>query len=213
MRRTAPALAALAFVSAAVTARAAPAPTIRVDSQHRIVVGRLPAILGEEAVARQLQSGLTTTFVFRVDSGGREFGAARVDVRYDLWDEVFEVVAVGSDGRGERQTLDGRAALEAWWSALELIVGDLSALPAGRSKEVHLALEVVPFSASEQDDAQRWFERSFGATTGSDGARVTDAAEQRGDSLEKVLGVLMATSIRGSVLFSSRWTLPVPTGR
>ncbi len=211
MRRTA--LVALALVSAAATVRAVPPPTLRVDTQHRIVLGRLPAILGLEAVSRQLESGLTTIFVFRAASGSREVGAARVDVRYDLWDEVFEVLAVGFDGQGDRQTLDGRAALTAWWSTLELSVVDLSTLPGDQPEELRLSLEVVPFSASEQDDAQRWFTRSFGATTGSDGAGVTDAAERRGDSLEKVLAVLMATSIRGSVLYSARWTVAVPNRR
>jgi hypothetical protein len=207
------ALVALTLASVCTAARAAPPPGVSLDAGQRLVVGRLAAILAEEAVARQLQSGLTTTFVFRAEVAGRVLGGARVDVRYDLWDEVFEVVAVGADGRGERATLAGRAALETWWSSLELVVAERASSAALMPRELVLALEVIPFSASEQDDAQRWFVRSFGATGTRDGPQVTDPAERRGDSLEKVLGVLMATSIRGSALYSARWAVAVTGGR
>jgi hypothetical protein len=207
------ALVALTLASVCATARAVPPPRLAIGAEQQLVVGRLAAILDEEAVARQLESGLTTTFVFRLEISGRALGGARVDVRYDLWDEVFEVVAVGADGRGERVTLAGRAALETWWSGLELVVAHQGSLAALRSREFVLALEVVPFSASEQDDAQRWFVRSFGATATRERFQVTDQAERRGDSLEKVLGVLMATSIRGSALYTARWAVTVTGGR
>jgi len=207
------ALVALTLASVCGAARALPPPGVSLDAGQRLVVGRLAAILAEEAVARQLESGLTTTFVFRAEVAGRVLGGARVDVRYDLWDEVFEVVAVGADGRGERVALAGRKALETWWSGLELVVAERGSLTPPGPRELVLALEVIPFSASEQDDAQRWFVRSFGATATSDGPQVTDPAERRGDSLEKVLGVLMATSIQGSALYSARWAVAVTGGR
>jgi hypothetical protein len=206
-------LVALALASVCAAASAGSPPSIAIDAKHRLVVGRLAPILAEEAVSRQLQSGLTTTFVFRAEAGGRQLGGARVDLRYDLWDEVFEVVAVGADGRGERVTLAGRAALEKWWSSLELVVAEQGSFSAVRSREFVLAVEVVPFSASERDDAQRWFVRSFGASTTRDSFQVTDPAERRGDSLEKVLGVLMATSIRGSALYTARWEVAVTGGQ
>jgi len=208
------ALVVLTLASICSAALAVPPPRVAIDAKQRlvIVIGS-KAILGEEAVARQLESGLTTTFVYRVEVAGRVVGGARVDVRYDLWDEVFEVVVVGADGRGERVRLAGRAALETWWVDLELVVAQQGSLAALRSREFVLALEVVPFSASEQDDAQRWFVRSFGATASREGFKATDPAERRGDSLEKVLGVLMATSIRGSALYTARWAVTVTGGR
>ncbi len=205
-------LAALIVSSLALPVLATPPPRVVIDAARRLVIASLPPVLAEEAVSRQLDSGLTTSFVFRAQLGGRDVGAARVDVRYDLWDEVFEVVAVGSDGRGERRALAGREALEAWWSGLELALVETAALPSPGRDELHLLLEVIPFSASEQDDAQRWFARSFGSPSGGEGATGADAGERRGDSLEKVLGVLMATSIRGSVLFTMRWSVTVPGG-
>jgi len=207
------ALVALTLASLCSAAHAVTPPRVTIDAGQRLVAGRLAAVLDEQAVARQLESGLTTTFVFRVEVAGRLLGGARVDVRYDLWDEVFEVVAVGADGRGERMALAGRKALETWWSGLELVVAEQTSPGTLVPRELVLALEVIPFSASEQDDAQRWFVRSFGATATSDGPQVTDPAERRGDPLEKVLGVLMATSIRGSALYSARWAVAVTGGR
>lgn len=211
MRRAA--LIALTLASVCAAARAVPPPRVVIDAEQRLVVGKLVAILDEDAVARQLESGLTTTFFFRIEAAGQVLGGARVDVRYDLWDEVFEVAAVGADLRGERATLAGRAALAAWWSGLELVVAERDSLAAPRPRELVLALEVVPFSASEQDDAQRWFVRSFGESATKTGPQVTDPAERRGDSLEKVLGVLMATSIRSSALYTTRWAVAVTKGQ
>jgi hypothetical protein len=207
------ALVALMLASLCGAARAVTPPQVTVDAGQRLVAGALPSVLDEAAVARQLESGLTTTFVFRVEVAGRLLGGARVDVRYDLWNEVFEVAVVGADGRGERATLAGRAALQTWWSGLELVVADRGSLTAAGPRELVLALEVVPFSASEQDDAQRWFVRSFGDRATGAGPQVTDPAERRGDSLEKVLGVLMATSIRSSALYTTRWAVAVTGGR
>ena len=206
-------LIALTLASVCSAARAVPQPKVAIDAEQRLVVGRLAAILDEEAVSRQLESGLTTTFVFRVEVAGRVLGGARVDVRYDLWDEVFEVVVVGADGRGERVTLAGRTALATWWSGVELVVAEQRPRSTPWPRELVLAVEVVPFSVSEQDDAQRWFVRSFGESAARTDRQVTDPAERRGDSLEKVLGVLMATSIQGSALYSARWVVTVAGGR
>ena len=59
----------------------------------------------------------------------------------------------------------------------------------------------------------RWFVRSFGDRATGAGPQVTDPAERRGDSLEKVLGVLMATSIRSSALYTTRWAVAVTGGQ
>lgn len=203
-----PALVVLSAL-AAMAAVAAPPPSLTLDPERGLVLESPAAVLTEEAVSRHLESGLTTSFVFRAEVGGRALGAARVDIRYDLWDEVFDVVAVGTDGRGERARLAGRAALQTWWSHLTLLVAEPGSLSSPPPHVLVLAVEVAPFSASEQDDAQRWFVRSFGATAASGGPRVEDSAEPGGDSLEKVLGVLMATSIRSSALFSARWAVTV----
>ena len=168
-------------------------PNAAVDDDGRLVVSGLPAILGDEEVARHLSSGLTTTFGLRAEiKGNKLVGGARIDVRYELWDEVYQVVAVGIDGRGERRDFESMQSLAAWWSDLQLTVFEAQEGEVAAGDSLALALEVVPFSQSEQEETQRWFSRSFAATRGGESARVTDSAERRGDSLEKVLGVLMA---------------------
>ncbi|MCP4898180.1 MAG: hypothetical protein GY906_14500 [bacterium] len=180
------------------------------NSAGKIAITEFPAILEEEEITRQLTSGLTTSFVFRAEVKSESLvGGARVDVRYELWDEVFQVVAVGIDELGERQTLPDIAALKSWWSELSLTVIEREGESA-TGKDLRLTLDVVPFSLSEQDDTQRWFSRSFAASQGGASSRIGDAGERSGSSLEKVLGVLMATSIQRSALSTYRWTKSVP---
>ncbi len=198
-----------AFVDAAGQAPVA----VVAESGGQLVLSRLPAILGEEEIEGQLTSGLTTTFVLRAEVPGKKLvGGARVDVRFELWDEVFQVVAVGIDGEGEGRELLDREALEAWWADLSLTVLEFEADTLVVGETMNLTLEVVPFSQSEQEDTQRWFSRSFAASQGRGGGRLTDTAERRGDSLEKVLGVLMATSIQRRPVSSFRWFIVITGG-
>jgi hypothetical protein len=186
---------------------------VELEEGARVVLIGLPAVLGDEEIVRHLTSGLTTTLAFRAELRGHEsIGGARVEVRYELWEEVFQVVAVGIDGRGERQELADLEALASWWSTLRLTVLELAGDQPAAGQNLELTLEVVPFSASEQDDTQRWFSRSFGASKSGDSERVTDAAERRGDSLENVLGVLMATSIQRHPVLTRSWKVSIPGG-
>lgn len=119
----------------------------------RVVAIVLPAaLLSDRDVQRQLGSGLTTTFVVvarQRDGGAR--GAARIEIRFDPWDEVWFVRRIGIDAKEERQKIASRDALEKWWSAP-------TAVFAGTTNHVALnvTLTVLPFSAAEGDDARRW---------------------------------------------------------
>ena len=183
------------------------------DDGHMVVSG-LPEILGDQEVMRHLSSGLTTTFSLRAEiKGAKLVGGARVDVRYELWDEVYQAVAVGIDGRGERRDFDDLEALLVWWHERQLLVFEGQEGKVAQGDSIALTLDVVPFSQSEKEDTQRWFSRSFAATRGGESARITDSAERRGDSLEKVLGVLMATSIQRRAVLSHEWTVAVTGGQ
>ena len=49
------------------------------EPDGQLILSRLPAILGEEEIERQLTSGLTTTFVLRAEVSGKKLvGGARV---------------------------------------------------------------------------------------------------------------------------------------
>jgi len=113
----------------------------------------LPAeLLADRDVQRQLGSGLTTTFlvVARQREGGAR-GAARIEIRFDPWDEVWFVRRIGIDAKEERQRITTRESLEKWWSAP-------TAIFTGTANRVALnvTLTVLPFSAAEADDARRW---------------------------------------------------------
>jgi hypothetical protein len=204
-------LTALVSVLPVVGVTQTPPIEVDVDPDGTVVVSNLPDIFGRDEIARHLRSGLTTTLAFQAQiRGTRQQGGARIDVRFELWDEIFQVAAVGIDGKGERTQLDDLEALATWWSELRLtvIVPDSGSAP--KAGTLLLDLSVIPFSQSEQDDAQRWFSRSFAGSTTDAADRVTDSAERRGDPLEQVLGVLMATSIQRGEVMSYHWAMPLP---
>ena len=148
-----------------------------------------PAVLQETSVKQQLGSGLTTTFLVAVrqrDSG--RVTAARLEVRYDLWDEVWLVKRVEFDGRTERQRIASAEALETWWhTPVRLFEADADRVP------LQVELSVLPFSAAEEDDARAWISKSGGVGTGSGGGGLVDA--------------LIGTTISAKPITSFRWNV------
>lgn len=175
-----------------------------------LVLTRLPPILAEEEVKKQLGTGLTTSFLFEVKTqsdAGRSKGGARVDVRFDLWDEVYIVTRIDATGRAVRTTLPSFERLGEWWRETRLVVVRPPAAATVRSVEVRLS--VIPFSQAEQLDAQRWFSQSLSAEkTGSAGA-VSDAVEDQPESFSQVLNLLMATSIGRAPLLEIQWNVAI----
>ena len=197
MLRWATLLGVLATLAGVVSAQ----PVLELEAD-RIVLARLPPVLSDEEVARQLTTGLTATLAFRVEAGAT-VGGARVEIRYELWDEVFHVLTLGIDGRPNLQTLPSTEALEAWWAKLRLPVldGDVA---SNAAQKVRVILDVVPFSHSEQLDTQRWFEQSVQRAEQGKNEGISHPAEG-GESLGRVFSVLIATSIRRQAL-----TRPLP---
>jgi hypothetical protein len=185
---------------------AASAPALERAPGNAIVLARLPPVLRQEQVRRHLGTGLTTTLAFevRVLGGGKMRGGARVDVRYELWDEVWLVTRADTSGRAQRATFPSFEQLEAWWRDLRLEV-----LPARTPPgQAELRLRIVPFSQSEQLDAQRWFSRSLAEErpAGSAGAVSGILEESSGD----LFNLLLATSIGRPALLEFEWKLALP---
>jgi hypothetical protein len=205
-------LAGLLLAAAAGAARAA-GPTYQVARDRSVLLGDLPDVLSRPEVAPHLTTGLTTGFLLAVDlrepGGQRRRGAARVDVRWEPWDEVFLVAVTGADGRTRRVTFTSLPALVGWWRALELTVA--TGLPAG-SWTVAVDLRVLPFSHDEQRDAQRWFSGSLAPESSGDPPPGTQAGESR---LSGVVDLLMATSIQRRAIVRYAWkaTLEPPPPR
>lgn len=183
---------------------------LHLGPEQGAVLTGLPPIPDDEEVREQLTTGLTTTLLFRVEPRRRNGTAgARIEVRYELWDEVFHVASLTADGRLERRAFPNFEELSAWWSQLSLLVMDPDARrAAGRS--VRVVLDVIPFSQAERDDTERWFSEVIGAAARSGGEEVDRSPDDREESLGSVLSVLIATSIQRRALTSYQWTLEVP---
>ena len=198
----------LASVPAA-SLEAAEAPRLELDAERRLILTGLPPILADDGVKEHLTTGLTTSFSFR--PGGKLPGGARVDVRYDLWDEVFHVVAASRGDRLQQTRLTSFAALVEWWQGLRLALLDADRLERPWPRRLKVHVDVVPFSASEQDDAQRWLSESIeqGRRSGTD--EVGRSGDAAADTLSRTFNLLLATSIRRRPLASYTWSLFLPT--
>lgn len=191
------------------------APMLRPEGGF-IVLSGLPPLLERAEIRKQLDSGLTATLAFDVRTTGASpeklRGGARVDVRYELWDEIYIVTRLDASGRRERLRFDSFEKLGRWWREARLAV-----LPQPR----HLGnrtgpwttsvwLRVIPFSQTEQRETQRWLSESMAGEEGSAGA-VSQALEDRPASLSQVLQLLVATSIGRPALFEQEWKLSFST--
>ncbi len=186
----------------------AEAPRIEVDAERRLVLAGLPPILADDGVREQLKSGLTTSVYFR--PGGKVAGGARVDVRYDLWDEVFLLEAAGRGERIRKARASTFEELLEWWQALRLVLVDGARLPPPWPPRLKVTADVVPFSAAEQDDARRWFSESIDEQGRSGTGEVGRSGETSSEPLSRTFNLLLATSIRRRALASYSWTLTLP---
>lgn len=189
-----------------------PAPALEA-AREGLVLSRLPPILGEEEVRKQLGTGLTTSFAFEATAraaGGKLKGAARVDVRYDLWDEIYIVTRIDASGHAARVTLPSFEKLAEWWREARLV---LIRGPAAGATAVDVRLKVIPFSQAEQLETQRWFSQALSAEKSGSAGAVSDAVEDQPESFSQVINLLMATSIGRPSLLEYAWKLPVPPGK
>jgi len=215
VRRT-PLWALLLLLLAPAALRAAPAtlpPPALEAARDGITLSRLPPILGEEEVRKQLGTGLTTSFAFEATArgaSGKVKGAARVDVRYDLWDEVYIVTRIDASGHAARVTLPSFERLAEWWRDARLV---LIRGPAAGVETVDVRLKVIPFSQAEQLDTQRWFSQALSAEKSGSAGAVSDAVEDQPESFSQVINLLMATSIGRPSLLEYAWKLAVPQGK
>ena len=195
----------------------AQAPRLEPGAGDWAVLTSLPPLLGREEIRKQLGTGLTTTLAFhvRATGGGRERveGGARVDIRYELWDEVYLVNRVDATGKATRARFPSFDRLAEWWREARFDVARLPH-PAGSPPwKVEVRLRVIPFSQSEQLQAQRWLSESLAVEeTGSAGA-VAEALEEQPATFSQILNLLMATSLQRTALLESEWNLTFPSGK
>ena len=193
-------------------ARASPStvagsPRLAIDGAQRLILSAVPPVIEDDEVREHLSTGLTTSFYFQVRHGAAR-GGARIEIRYELWDEVYHVAAAGIDGAANRQTVGSFAGLVKWWRTLELpLLEGVDAAP----RKLRLDLDVVPFSDAERDAAQRWLADSIERAPGRSGTDEVAAGQERSpDTFRRTLGILMSTSIRRRSVATYSWTVGPP---
>jgi hypothetical protein len=211
VRRPAASLPLLLLLAASRLSGAEP-PALERSPGSWLVLTRLPPVLAGQEVRKHLETGLTTTLAFHArttGAGGKTEGAARVDVRYELWDEVYLVTRADVSGSVQRATFSSFEQLARWWRDLRLAI--LEAPPPGPAPgAVEVRLRVIPFSQSEQLDAQRWFSRALAAEEPGGAGPVSQATEDRPETFRDLLNLLIATSLRRPALIEYEWALAVP---
>jgi hypothetical protein len=194
--------AAALLLAIALGARAATPPVARVRGDGMLVVTLPAEILAQREVRKQLGSGLTSTFLVTAVAGDRK-GAARIEVRYEPWDEVYFVATRGIDAVAQRTRFTSLERLTEWWRGAALPV-----LPrAASANDVQVTLEVLPFSIEEQKETQRWLTRSLGEAHRGEAMDESEAAGRSGAG--SVLDVLIGTSIQRRPIVRHRWSVAV----
>ena len=199
-----------AFVAAVVVARAFAATPPAAQLRGETLSVTLPGgLLSERDVRKQLNSGLTTTFVVVATLDDARTSGARVDVRFEPWDEVYFVTLRRLGAQPQQQRAASFAQLETWWreASLPLFIG------AGGVKSVQVAVDVLPFSIEEQEETQRWLTRALGEARQPSppppSTPTTQAPNPRASASGSVLDLLIGTSIQRRPIFRRRWQLQV----
>ncbi|HJX29044.1 MAG TPA: hypothetical protein VJ885_14125 [Thermoanaerobaculia bacterium] len=191
-------------------------PVLRPEGSW-IVLSGLPPLLERAEVRKQLDSGLTATLAFDVRTTGSSpekiRGGARVDVRYELWDEIYVVTRLDASGKRERLRFDSFEKLGRWWREARLAVLPLppNVHQGAGQWTSSVWLRVIPFSQTEQRETQRWLTESMSSEGEGSAGAVSQALEDRPASLSQLLQLLVATSIGRPALFGQEWKLPFST--
>jgi hypothetical protein len=155
----------------------------------------LPAELIKSSVVKeQLTSGLTTVFIVAATGdGGR--GEARISVRYELWEERYFVAVADAAGQQRSLTLTSDTELAAWWSGSPLVV--IAPHTFAKEVEVDIHLRMIPFSAREEVDAQRWLSRTL--------STAPESTQPTSERSAPILRALVETSIKRRPLLDRHW--------
>ena len=186
-------LSSIAIALAVFAARTdATTPSFLAQPNRVVAIVLPPGILGDRAVREQLAGGLTTTFILAAHQRGSDVsGGARIEIRFDLWDEVWLVHRIEFDGRESHERFASQQLLEKWWSAPTRIIA-----AATQRASLTVSLTVLPFSIAEGKDAREWIARSAGATP----------AEPRSSPF---ISALIGTTLHAKAIRTDQWSADV----
>ncbi|HYC87898.1 MAG TPA: hypothetical protein VEO54_01700 [Thermoanaerobaculia bacterium] len=204
MTRRLPCAALVVAVLAPAFAATPPAAQLRGETLGVSLPGGL---LAETEVRKRLNSGLTTTFVVVATLDDERTSGARVDIRFEPWDEVYFITLRRIGARPQSHRAGSFAQLETWWRETSLPLFTAAA----ETKRVQVAVDVIPFSAEEQEETQRWLTRSLGEARQPAPPPVPadQGPNPRASASGSVLDVLIGTSIQRRPIFRRRWQVGV----
>lgn len=196
-----PAGIAVLAMSAAISQQTIPRATLNGTA---IEVTFPPNIFRNEQLTKSLTSGLTTTIlIFGDDPSGR---MVRIEIRDDLWDELFRVNVFDVAMKQEQLTFPTIARLREWLETTRFHVADVHDTHVAAMMRIEV--DVVPFSATEQAEAQRWLLHSIrdaeAQSPGAGGSRTTSS--DSGSAFDR----LIAGSVKPKAVLSWHWKIPVP---
>ena len=166
----------------------------------------LPAgLLAEREVRRQLNSGLTTTFVLVATLDDQRTSGARADIRFEPWDEVYFVTLFRVNAQPQKTRASSFAALEKWWRETSFVLFT----DVAPTQRVRIEMDVLPFSEEEQEETQRWLTRSLGEARQPTAPPVGEAPAPRASASGSVMDLLIGTSIQRRPIFRHRWQVKV----
>ena len=174
---------ALLLVFAASTALAQQRPSATLNGD-RVLVSLPESVLKDPHVKSRLESALTTTFILKTSLGV----AARLEIRYDLWDEVWLVRKIDFDRHIEQQRIASFDALSKWWKTTTRVFSTTASRTV-----LDIELRVLPFSAAEEKDAREWISKAGGVPATSPGGGLIDA--------------LIGTTITARPITTYRWSV------
>ncbi len=187
------------------------------DGKTPVKLTRLPAVLNHPTIHEELHSGLTNTLLLLItvnpEDGQKRRGGATIDIRYELWDEVFLITVTDLNKRSYNEKIASHSELLSWWRNLKLDVLGPESLASSQGLVVEVELRLLPFSQAEQNDAQLWLTSSHA----SEGSTVLDndpiIARTGRVTNDRLLDVLVATSIKRRPILSFSWTAAITAER
>jgi hypothetical protein len=192
-------LLAVAALAALAVAQASSTPTATVTRTGAVHVTLPSSMLQSKEVQKHMTSGLTTAFVVLASAGETE-GGARITVRYELWDETYLVRTLDAHGKEQSFTVASQEKLAEWWRSTPLPVIHEGAAPS----RVQLTVKVLPFSAREQAETQRWLSRLF---TSMQSVKEAPVGKRSDAGAAKILDVIVSTSIQRRPILEYRWAV------
>lgn len=179
------------------------------------------SFLENPAVRDKLDSGLTATLQITVKSppsDRSDFATGfRVDIRFEPWDEIYLVTLYQVHGGISVHQFESFDALLAWWRDPPLVLLPAQAYQAWRqsatmtssSRTSTVLVELIPFSAQEQQRAREWLTAARQDQQSPSIQRIGPRrnSETRPLSEPGVMQVILSTSIRREAVYREKWTI------